>query len=37
MPQIWRGLERKVRRAQDFVPMIVSTEVVEERACDPQH
>lgn len=28
--QVWAGLERKVRRAQDFVPIIVSCEVLSE-------
>ncbi|KAF2773100.1 DUF1857-domain-containing protein [Teratosphaeria nubilosa] len=29
--QIWRGLQRKVRRAQDFVPIIKACDVVEEK------
>ncbi|KAM0806768.1 hypothetical protein AB5N19_07105 [Seiridium cardinale] len=29
-PQIWAGLERKVRRAQDFVPIIVACDVISE-------
>lgn len=28
--QIWRGLQRKIRKAQDFVPVIVSTDVLED-------
>jgi len=32
--QIWRGLQRKVRRAQDFVPVIEDCEVLEERTTD---
>lgn len=29
--QVWQGLQRKIRRAQDFVPVITSTDVLEER------
>lgn len=29
--QVWKGLQRKIRRAQDFVPVIASTDVLEER------
>ena len=29
--QIWKGLQRKVRRAQDFVPVITGTDVVEDK------
>ena len=29
--QIWKGLQRKIRRAQDFVPVIDSCEVIEEK------
>ncbi|KAH9839675.1 hypothetical protein Tdes44962_MAKER08018 [Teratosphaeria destructans] len=29
--QIWKGLQRKVRRAQDFVPIIKACDVVEEK------
>ena len=29
--QIWRGLQRKIRKAQDFVPVIDSTDVLEEK------
>ena len=28
--QIWKGLQRKVRRAQDFVPVISGCKVLEE-------
>ena len=28
--QIWKGLQRKIRRAQDFVPVILATDVVSE-------
>ena len=30
-PQLWRGLQRKVTRAQDFVPVIESCKVLEEK------
>lgn len=30
--QIWKGLQRKVRFAQEFVPVIESCEVLEEKA-----
>ncbi|KAI1841572.1 hypothetical protein JX265_004698 [Neoarthrinium moseri] len=30
-PQVWAGLERKVRRAQEFVPVIKSCDVVSEK------
>lgn len=30
--QIWRGLQRKIRKAQDFVPVIHKTDVLEEKA-----
>ncbi|KAK0649087.1 duf1857 domain-containing protein [Cercophora newfieldiana] len=30
--QVWAGLQRKVRHAQEFVPLIVSCKVVEEKA-----
>ncbi|KAK3706095.1 hypothetical protein LTR37_012922 [Vermiconidia calcicola] len=29
--QIWKGLQRKIRRAQDFVPVISECEVLEEK------
>jgi hypothetical protein len=29
--QVWTGLQRKIRRAQDFVPMIVGCTVLEEK------
>jgi len=29
--QLWKGLQRKVRKAQDFVPAIVECEVLEEK------
>ena len=29
-PQIWNGLQRKVRRAQDFVPVISGSKILEE-------
>ena len=29
--QIWKGLQRKIRRAQDFVPVIKSCDVIEDR------
>jgi Domain of unknown function (DUF1857) len=29
--QIWAGLERKVRRAQDFVPVITECKVLEDK------
>jgi len=29
--QIWKALQRKIRKAQDFVPVIEATEVVEEK------
>lgn len=29
--QVWKGLQRKIRRAQDFVPIIRACEVLEER------
>ena len=28
--QIWKGLQRKIRRAQDFVPIIKGCDVLEE-------
>ena len=28
--QVWKGLERKVRRAQDFVPVIIDCKVLED-------
>lgn len=31
VPQIWAGLQRKVRFAQEFVPVIESCTVLEER------
>lgn len=31
VPQIWAGLQRKVRAAQDFVPVIESCTVLEEK------
>jgi len=31
IPQVWAGLQRKIRAAQEFVPAIISTEVVEEK------
>jgi hypothetical protein len=30
--QIWKGLQRKVRRAYDFVPVIDDCKVIEEKA-----
>lgn len=29
--QVWKGLQRKIRKAQDFVPVIEATDVVEEK------
>ncbi|KAF2716639.1 DUF1857-domain-containing protein [Polychaeton citri CBS 116435] len=29
--QIWKGLQRKIRKAQDFVPVIYATDVIEEK------
>ncbi|KAK5707995.1 hypothetical protein LTR97_000535 [Elasticomyces elasticus] len=29
--QIWRGLQRKIRHAQDFVPVITGTDVLEDK------
>ncbi|KAK3113825.1 hypothetical protein LTR53_008497 [Teratosphaeriaceae sp. CCFEE 6253] len=29
--QIWRGLQRKIRHAQDFVPVIEGTDIVEDK------
>ena len=29
--QIWKGLQRKIRRAQDFVPVIDDCKVIEEK------
>ncbi|KAF2860763.1 DUF1857-domain-containing protein [Piedraia hortae CBS 480.64] len=29
--QVWAGLQRKIRRAQDFVPVIIACEVLEEK------
>jgi len=31
IPQVWAGLQRKIRAAQEFVPAITSTEVIEEK------
>jgi hypothetical protein len=31
VPQIWAGLQRKVRAGHEFVPAIASTDVIEER------
>ena len=31
-PQLWAGLQRKVRHAEEFVPVIVSCEVLGEEA-----
>ncbi|KAF9693657.1 hypothetical protein EKO04_008206 [Ascochyta lentis] len=31
LPQIWAGLQRKVRHAEEFVPVIASCTVLEER------
>lgn len=31
LPQVWAGLERKVRAGQDFVGAIVSTDVIGEK------
>lgn len=31
IPQLWAGLQHKIRFAQDFVPAIISTYVLEER------
>lgn len=31
IPQLWAGLQRKVRAAQAFVPAIISTDVIEEK------
>ncbi|KAI1251561.1 hypothetical protein MGN70_006129 [Eutypa lata] len=33
--QVWAGLRRKVRRAQEFVPVIVACEVLQEGRTDP--
>jgi len=30
-PQVWAGLQRKIRRAQDFVPVIHDCDVIEEK------
>ncbi|KAK6440847.1 hypothetical protein LTR95_002928 [Oleoguttula sp. CCFEE 5521] len=27
-PQVWNGLQRKIRKAQDFVPIITATDIV---------
>lgn len=29
--QIWKGLQRKIRKAQDFVPVIEACDVIEEK------
>jgi len=29
--QIWNGLQRKIRQAQDFVPVIEGTDVIEDK------
>ena len=29
--QIWKGLQRKIRKAQDFVPIITGCDVLEEK------
>ena len=29
--QVWKGLQRKIRKAQDFVPVIESCDVLEEK------
>lgn len=29
--QVWNGLQRKIRKAQDFVPVIESCDVLEEK------
>jgi len=31
VPQLWAGLQHKIRSAQSFVPAIISTDVIEER------
>ncbi|KAJ4338212.1 hypothetical protein N0V95_008127 [Ascochyta clinopodiicola] len=31
LPQLWAGLQRKIRHAQEFVPVIASCTVLEER------
>lgn len=31
IPQVWAGLQRKVRAGHEFVPAIVSTDVIEEK------
>lgn len=28
--KVWKGLQRKIRKAQDFVPVIVGTDIVED-------
>ncbi|KAK5110989.1 hypothetical protein LTR62_005364 [Meristemomyces frigidus] len=30
--QVWQGLQRKIRQAQDFVPVILNTEVLSDQA-----
>ena len=35
--QVWQGLQRKVRRGQDFVPVITSTTVVSETHADEKN
>lgn len=34
MPQLWAALQHKIRHAEEFVPVITSTEVIEERVDD---
>lgn len=29
--QVWKGLQRKIRKAQDFVPVIEACDVIEEK------
>ena len=32
--QVWRGRQRKVRQAQDFVPVITKTDIVEDKGLE---
>ena len=32
--QVWRGLQRKIRKAQDFVPIIEKTDIVEDKGTE---
>ena len=37
LPQVWASLERKIRAAEDFVPVMARTDIIQEPTSEEPH